>query len=124
MPILEIEAELEIPYIYCNAEKGIIEIKGKSTYEDPIEIYQSLLDWLDEYAKTPHKHTDVNIHLEYFNTSSSKCLLDAFKILELIHQDKASVVINWFYKSDDDDLEEAGMDYSDLIKIPVKLIKI
>ena len=32
---------------------GIMEIKGRSIPENSIEFYKPLVDWLDEYAKSP-----------------------------------------------------------------------
>jgi hypothetical protein len=72
----------------------------------------------------PLDKTVVNIRLEYFNTSSSKCILDVFKRLEAIHRSKHDVEINWFYEEDDEDMLEAGEDYDSIIKVPFKMIEI
>jgi hypothetical protein len=83
-----------------------------------------LVDWLEEYAKSPLEKTSVNVQLEYFNTSSSKCILDVFKKLEAIHKAKNEVVINWYYEEDDEDMLEAGEDYESIIRVPFKMIEI
>jgi len=83
-----------------------------------------LVDWLESYAREPLKKTLVNIQLEYFNTSSSKCILDVFKKLEAIHKSKNDVVINWYYEEDDEDMLEAGEDYESIIRVPFKMIEI
>ena len=74
--------------------------------------------------QVPLDKTVVNIRLEYFNTSSSKCILDVFKRLESIHRAKHDVEINWFYEEDDEDMLEAGEDYDSIIKVPFKMIEI
>ena len=66
----------------------------------------------------------VNIRLEYFNTSSSKCILDVFKKLEVIHKAKNEVEVNWYYEEDDEDMLEAGEDYESIIRVPFKMIEI
>ena len=66
---------------------------------------------MEEYGGTPAEKTIVNVQLEYFNTSSSKCILDVFKKLEAIHKAKNDVIINWHYEEDDEDMLEAGEDY-------------
>jgi hypothetical protein len=66
----------------------------------------------------------VNIQLEYFNTSSSKCILDVFKKLENIHKGGNQLVINWYYEQDDEDMLEAGEDYQAIINVPFKMIQI
>lgn len=102
---------------------GKVEIKGRSIPENSIEFYKPLVDWLEQYLSTPAELTEVNIQLEYFNTSSSKCILDVFKKLEAIYKSGNEVVINWYYEEDDEDMLEAGEDYQSIIKIPFKMIE-
>ena len=65
------------------------------------------------------------MQLEYFNTSSSKCILDVFKKLENLHNKSvAEVVINWYYEEDDEDMLEAGEDYQSILKLPFKMVEI
>ena len=100
-------------------------MKGRSIPENAIEFFKPLVDWLDEYSEDSKDITNANIQLEYFNTSSSKCILDIFKKLESINkQDDKEVVINWYYEEDDEDMLEAGEDYQSILKIPFKMIEI
>ena len=65
------------------------------------------------------------MQLEYFNTSSSKCILDVFKKLENLHNKSvAEVVINWYYEEDDEDMLEAGEDYQSILKLPFKMVEV
>jgi len=122
-PIL-IEGTPKTPSVKFDPEKGVIEIKGRSIPENSIEFYKPLVDWLEYYSKNPLKKTLVNVQLEYFNTSSSKCILDVFKKLEAIHKANNDVTINWFYEEDDEDMLEAGEDYESIIRVPFKMIEI
>ena len=124
MDTLSIEGTPKTPTIRFDAGKGIIEIKGRSIPENSIEFYRVLVNWLEEYAKDAKEQTQVNIQLEYFNTSSSKCILDVFKKLEAIQKVNQGVTINWFYDEDDEDMLEAGQDYESIIKIPFKMIEV
>ncbi|MCK5538493.1 MAG: DUF1987 domain-containing protein [Bacteroidales bacterium] len=122
-PIL-IEGTPKTPTITFNAESGKLEIKGRSIPENSIEFYKPMVDWLEEYGKNPAESTEVNIQLEYFNTSSSKCILDVFKKLENISKaDRSKVIINWHYEEDDEDMLEAGEDYQSILHIPFKMIE-
>ncbi|NLN30763.1 MAG: DUF1987 domain-containing protein, partial [Bacteroidales bacterium] len=76
------------------------------------------------YKEDPLPKTEVDIRLEYFNTSSSKCILDVFKKLEAIHKAKNEVIVNWYYEEDDEDMLEAGEDYESIIRVPFKMIEI
>lgn len=122
-PII-IEGTPKTPTIKFDAREGVFEIKGRSIPENSVEFYKPLNEWLDQYMQVPLDKTVVNIRLEYFNTSSSKCILDVFKRLESIHRSKHDVEINWFYEEDDEDMLEAGEDYDSIIKVPFKMIEI
>ena len=124
MEPIYIEGTPKTPLVKFDEDKGVIEIKGRSIPENSIEFYKPLVDWLDLYAKTPLTKTQVNVQLEYFNTSSSKCILDVFKKLEGIHKSNHEVVINWYYEEDDEDMLEAGEDYESIIRVPFKMIEI
>ena len=125
MENLNIEGTPKTPTIILNAEQRELLIKGRSIPENSIEFYKPLVTALDECAKEESDGLTVNIVLEYFNTSSSKCLLDIFKKLEKINEKKeGSVSINWFYEEDDEDMLEAGEDYQAIINIPFTMKEI
>ena len=124
MESISIEGTPKTPTVNFDAATGKIEIKGRSIPENSIEFYRPLVEWLEEYSKEPQKLTTVNIQLEYFNTSSSKCILDVFKKLEAIKKARNEVVINWYYEEDDEDMLEAGEDYESIIRVPFKMIEI
>lgn len=109
------------PSVNFNLEQGIIELKGRSIPENSLEFYKPLIEWVEKYSSQSKSETNVNIQLEYFNTSSSKCLLDLFKKLEGIGN---KVTINWYYEQDDEDMLEAGEDYEAIINVPFKMIEV
>jgi len=119
-----IEGTPKTPSISFKYDQGLFEIKGRSIPENSIEFYKPIVDWLEKYALSPQKKTEVNIQLEYFNTSSSKCILDVFKKLEAIYKADNEVVINWCYEEDDEDMLEAGEDYQSIIRVPFKMVEI
>jgi hypothetical protein len=124
MESLVIDGTQKTPSVNFDAAKGVIEIKGRSIPENSIEFYKPLVEWLEKYKISPTTQTQVNVQLEYFNTSSSKCILDLFKKLEDIAKAKNDVIINWYYEEDDEDMLEAGEDYESIIKVPFKMIEI
>lgn len=124
MEKIAIEGTPKTPTINFDMGSGILEIKGRSIPENSIEFYKPLVDSLEKYAARPQNLTKVNIQLEYFNTSSSKCILDIFKKLEYIHKNGSEIVINWYYEEDDEDMLEAGEDYQAIINVPFKMVQI
>ena len=124
MKPIEIQGTSKTPTVTFNADTGIIEIKGRSIPENSVEFYKPLVDWLEAYKSDPLPHTKVNIQLEYFNTSSSKCILDVFKKLEAINKGDKAVEINWYYEEDDEDMLEAGEDYESIIQVPFNMLEV
>lgn len=124
MENISIEGTPKTPAVNFDYQKGVVEIKGRSIPENSIEFYKPMVDWLESYASSPQSKTEVNIQLEYFNTSSSKCILDVFKKLESIHKADNDVIVNWYYEEDDEDMLEAGEDYQSIIRVPFKMIEI
>ncbi|MCB0482063.1 MAG: DUF1987 domain-containing protein [Flavobacteriales bacterium] len=124
MENLIIEASSKTPAVSFGID-GKMELSGRSIPENAIDFYKPLYDWLDAFAANPCSQVEINIKLEYFNTSSSKCLLDVFKKAEAIGKTKNSQVkINWYYEVDDEDMLEAGEDYDIIISIPFKFIEV
>jgi len=124
METIIIEGTPKTPSVHFDSTSGILQLKGRSIPENSIEFYKPLVEWLDEYASKPQPKTAVNIQLEYFNTSSSKCLLDLFKKLESMHKGGSDIMIKWYYEEDDEDMLEAGEDYQSIINIPFKMIEV
>jgi hypothetical protein len=108
------------PRLYFNAASGDFEISGRSIPENSIVFYQPLMDWLDQYIVTPATETKLTVNLEYFNTSSSKCLIEIFRKLEKL-KGKADVKVLWHYEEEDEDMQESGDDFKKIIKIPIEL---
>jgi hypothetical protein len=122
-PII-IEGTPKTPTVKFDSGAGIFEIKGRSIPENSIEFYKPLVDALDKYSSAAKSATTVNVQLEYFNTSSSKCILDVFKKLEGINKGGSAVTINWHYEEDDEDMLEAGEDYQAIINVPFKMVMV
>jgi len=124
MEIISRPATPKTPNIEFDPSQGILEIKGRSNPENTIDFYRPLVAWLDEYVQNPPPKTVVNVHLEHFNTSSSKSILELFKALEPIHKSDNEVVINWFYEGDDEDILEAGENYQSITGLPFRMVAI
>lgn len=124
MENLNLEGSAKTPTVKFDSAKGTLELKGRSIPENSIEFYKPLNDWIDAYAGSPQSETTVDVKLEYFNTSSSKCILDLFKQLEKLNQRNTKVNVNWYYEEDDEDMAEAGEDYQAIIDLPFKMIEV
>lgn len=124
MEVIKIESTPKTPAVNFDPNEGLIEIRGRSIPENSIEFYRPLIEWIEKYAENPRPQTTVNVQFEYFNTSSSKCILDIFKRIENIYNAGHQVIVNWYYEEDDEDMLEAGEDYQSILKVPFKMIEV
>ena len=124
MRIIKIEGTDDTPQVTldANPENPFMEISGRSLPEDVIAFYDPILEWLDEYAENPLEKTILNIKLEYFNTASSKLLLDILLKLEDMSEAGNDVLVKWHYPDDDEDMEEAGEEYEDIVEVPFEQV--
>jgi hypothetical protein len=111
------------PLVYFDPNRGLLELRGKSSPENAINFYNNLLVALEKYAMYGSRDITANFKYEYFNTSSSKCIFDIFRRLIKIGKQGHNLNINWYYEEEDDDMLEAGEDYSDLLGVDFNYIE-
>jgi len=120
MEILTIKPTKSTPEITLDPVNHIHTIKGESYPENSMEFYRGVFDWLDEYIESLDDEQAVvfNIELIYFNSSSSKVLMDIFDIFDDACEDGKNIVVNWIYEEDNEAIleygEEFAEDYEDL----------
>lgn len=120
-----LERTPKTPKISFNVEDGSFEISGRSIPENSIEFYKPVLEWLEEYIAHPKKKgTSFEVKLEYFNTSSSKCLVEIFRKLEKLKKEGGDVAIKWYYEEEDEDMQESGEDFKEIIKLPISMVMV
>ncbi|HLO59082.1 MAG TPA: DUF1987 domain-containing protein [Bacteroidales bacterium] len=122
METIKIQGTEDTPKIMLDADNEIFEISGRSLPEDVSAFYEPVLNWLNEYAENPNSKTVFNFKLTYFNTASSKLLLDILMKLEEMHEKGQEVLIKWHYPEDDEDMAEAGEEYSDIVDVPFEQV--
>jgi SiaC family regulatory phosphoprotein len=122
METIKIQGTEDTPKIMLDAENDFFEISGRSLPEDVSSFYEPVLNWLNEYAENPKAKTVFNFKLTYFNTASSKLLLDILMKLEEMHEKGQDVLIKWHYPEDDEDMAEAGEEYSDIVDVPFEQV--
>jgi len=122
MEVIKIKGSDDTPSVILDKDNEIFEISGRSLPEDVSTFYEPILNWLDEYAENPNSKTVFSFKLVYFNTASSKLLLDILMKLEELYENGNDVLIKWYYPEDDEDMEEAGEEYADIVDIPFEQV--
>lgn len=114
MKVINLEPTEDTPKIILDKSNNVFEVSGRSLPEDAAEFYGPILEWLDAYQSNSNPKTNFQFKLEYFNTASSKLILDVLSKLEGIN----GVTVTWYYHEDDEDMQEAGEEFSELVEIP------
>ncbi|AYV55186.1 DUF1987 domain-containing protein [Leptospira kmetyi] len=120
MESLHIQQTKTSPEVILDTEKGAVEIIGESYPENAIAFYKPVFDWLNS-AMSSKTQIQVKFQLDYFNTSSSKVIMDILDSLQKYHDQSGKVKILWLYKEDDDDMQETGEEFSSDLSLPFEL---
>jgi hypothetical protein len=118
METLRIEQTDDSPRVILDQEDNQFEISGKSLPEDVVDFYQPVLDWLSAYREKPLAKTVFNLKLIYFNTASSKMIMDILVIFEEMVEEGHDVLIRWHSLRSDEDMQEAGKEFDEMIDVP------
>jgi hypothetical protein len=121
MEIIRIKATEDTPAVILDSENKIFEISGRSLPEDVVVFYQPVMSWLTDLQKAPIENMELSIKLEYFNTASSKLILDILLKLEEIYLNGTHLKVKWYYLPTDSDMKEAGEEYSEIVGLPFEL---
>lgn len=123
MQALKINATNETPAIIFDKKSNVFSVIGRSMPENAAKFYNSVLDWVEAYTLNPNLQTQLDINLEYFNTASSKLILDALVLFgSITKMPNHSLIVNWHYDKDDEDLYESGVGFSSLVNLPFNMV--
>jgi len=114
MEKLVIEATKYTPEVNFDCEKHLLEIKGKSYPENTSVFYKPVFEWLEKYLQQAgDEEISVNMELIYFNSSSSKILMDFCDVLDAAAGNGKTITVNWIYEQDDEDALEFGEEFQE-----------
>ncbi len=100
-----------IPSVDFSITTGTCEISGESFLEETSKFYSPLLDWLKDYMANIKKPLTFNFKLTYFNTSTSKWILNILTLLKRYEENGGEVTVYWYYNEDDIDMQDDIQDY-------------
>ena len=124
MEAFHISASGSTPEINFNPD-GSFRIKGISVSENTHSLFAAAFEWMEAYREKPAPNTTLEVFLTYFNTGTSKALLNLMHMLRELHQTKnVDIKVKWLYEHDDSDMSEAGEDYKEMVKIPFELVPV
>ncbi|MBA7684046.1 hypothetical protein ES703_92435 [subsurface metagenome] len=103
MENIVLEASSHTPMVVFN-HSGRLKMEGRSFPENVSKFYDPLISFVTEISSNC---VVLDINLEYFNTASSKKLMDLFKHLDA-NNNVQNILIKWHYEEGDDDSVETA----------------
>lgn len=114
--------------IDLNIEKGEFIFLGESRPENAPRFFDPVLDWLNDFETlmiNSKRNYDLKVifKLDYFNSTSTKYLVDISKVLKRIGDiDNVNQTVEWHYKEIDEDIEESGRELIEWTGLDIQLI--
>ncbi len=132
MEKLFIEPTDVTPKVDFDLTTGILEISGVSRPEDVLVFFDTPLDWIQTLTIALSEHSSlVNqipplkliFNMSYYNTSSSKYLIQILKSIKNVMNYGISLNVEWHYEEGDEKMREDGEDLAEAVEIPFEYIE-
>jgi hypothetical protein len=123
MDSLIIRKTEDAPEVILDTTTNHFIISGESRPENTGKFYAPVINWIVNYENilywhknegTPNFKLAFTFKFDYFNSTSSKYILDIILILKDFVEKGYNVTIQWHYDKRDDDMLDAGKEFSDL----------
>ena len=118
MKHLNIKREDKSPEIIFNEKE--LRIIGRSNMVNSLAFYKPIINSIRESLEIDKdKSIQINLHLEYIESTSNFCLLDLLRLFVQYKQNSNNdIIIHWYYDFDDDNMYDLGKEYSQRIGLP------
>ena len=100
-------------------EDGVLIISGRCIPENALILYEPLFKYIAEYTIKPYPLTEVNILLEYSNSSTNRALMTIFTLLEKIFENGNNIRVYWYYEPGDEFMMDLGNDFKSILRMPI-----
>jgi hypothetical protein len=111
------------PSVNGNVETGSLSIVGESFPNLAMRFYQPIMDWLQSYVQQATVPVTLTFKLSYFNTSSSKCIINLLMLMEDAHNEGKTVKVEWCYQANEPNMRESGEELAEGLTLPFTLVE-
>ncbi len=118
--IINSHADMATPNVEFNAETGVFVLYGEAFMEQPYNFYKPLFEWVEQYMREERKPILFDMKLTYFNTSSSKFILDFLRLLRKYELSGMTVTVRWFLRKTDEDMLEEIEDFMNVTGLTIE----
>lgn len=129
MEVLKIEPTNRTLEVVIDFKNEKMVFKGESRPENSQEFFEPIVDFLNEALNNISKNSDYNFdvvfHLDYFNSTSSKYIIEIFKLLKSLSElNNVKMNTKWLSSDVDEDSLESGKDFSEWTGLKVQFVSV
>jgi len=118
MSDLSIPATQSTPEIRTDLGNGKVFMQGDSYPENSYELFNQLIEWIEQFLSADSRPLHMELRLLYLNTSSIKVMMDIFDIFEQAHQDGRRVSVQWLYDQRNERVAELAEEFREDCSFP------
>jgi len=124
MESLRIEAGKSSPEIDFDAASGVLRIRGESFPENAAKFYQPVMDWASRFlCEASGPKAVLELAIVYFNSSTSKVLMNLFQMAEKAAASGRDVSVRWICDAENETAIECGEEFKeDLSSLPFRIV--
>jgi hypothetical protein len=124
MEAINIAQTFSTPSVVFDKNSHQLVLEGRMIPENAEAVFKPIVDWIDAYFAEGGETLHIVFRLYYYNTSSSKRIVNLFRKLDDYSTKGKKISIRWEYEEGDDDCMHDGKDFAKLVTIPVDVIEI
>ncbi len=111
-PLVINSTQKQMPNIELDPDSGLLTFSGQCYMENADKFFKPVFDWLENYLSTPQRSIVFEMQMDYFNTSSAKCLWEIFIRLERYSKNQqGQVIVRWHFEEEDENTWELFEDF-------------
>lgn len=110
---IEVQKTVSTPHMIIDEENNYLRLSGESFPENIVNFYAPLTSWLEGYLATDFPSFTFDCHLVYFNSSTSKLLMNILGAMNDAAARGKKVVVNWHSSKENDVIIECGEEFGE-----------
>lgn len=119
MESLNIEPTACTPAVRFDPDRSVLMLSGESYPENAFEFFAPILSWVETRLDAgPPAGLTIEIHLNYLNTSSVKCMIDLLDLLQEAHDRQQAVGLVWYCDTDNESARELAEEFGEDVTFP------
>lgn len=121
------------PSVIFQIESGHMELSGVSRPEDVAGFYEGPLEWLSKLEESIQEKPEFKYELPelrfsfkmtYFNSGSSKYMIQILRTLRNLIRKGVDVNIDWYFEEGDDKMQDDGEDLAEAVELNFNYIEV